>query len=588
MIKYREVAMTISYNKKPSIVIQGHEETARRGYADIGELLKSRLPNKPKTVVVIECYPGVRQQEIMEGLRSYLQPSTVIDVETAALDADLMTNKLKPYLTDDRVFGYMAPFQIEDLYDSQKLAKLKEQVAAVLEGVVIIIGFGASLVSKGDMLVYADITRWEIQLRYRSKEFGNWLAHNEEEDMLRKYKRGYFIEWRMADRLKRSLFQQIDYYLDTNVKDDPKLVSWESLLDGMEQITRKPFRLVPYFDPGVWGGTWLEEKMSLEPKEHPYAWGFDGVPEENSLYLDFGFIQLDVPAINLVFLQPKSLLGERVYARFGAEFPIRFDFLDTVGGQNLSLQVHPTTDYIQTNFGMRYTQDESYYILDAKPGAEVYLGLKTDVVPEQMIDDLRKAEQGVPFPAEQYVNVYPAAKHDHFLIPAGTVHCSGNDCVVLEISATPYIFTFKLWDWDRVGLDGKPRPVHIDHGAEVIQWDRTTAWTDKELVGRVEQIAEGKGWREERTGLHEYEFIETRRHWFSEPVLHIGNGSVHVLNLVEGEEAVVESPEGLFEPFLVHYAETFIIPASVEQYVISPSGPSIGKTIATIKAFVKG
>jgi mannose-6-phosphate isomerase class I len=466
---------------------------------------------------------------------------------------------------------------------------LREQVEAVPEGTIIIIGFGASLVTAGDLLVYADLSRWEIQLRYRSKEFGNWLADNEDEDMLRKYKRGYFYEWRMADRLKRSLFQRIDYYLDTNAKNDPKLVLWEAVLEGMERIARQPFRLVPYFDPGVWGGTWLQEKLSLEPKEHPYAWGFDGVPEENSLYLDFGPIRLEVPAINLVFLQPKALLGERVYARFGAEFPIRFDFLDTIGGQHLSLQVHPTTDYIQTHFGMPYTQDESYYILDAKPGAEVYLGLKEDVDPERMLEDLRKAERGdSTFPAKQYVNVFPAAKHDHFLIPAGTVHCSGSECMVLEISATPYIFTFKLWDWDRLGLDGKPRPVHINHGEEVIAWDRTTAWVERELVGQVEQIAEGSGWREERTGLHEYEFIETRRHWFSEPVLHAGNGSVQILNLVEGEEAIVESPDDMFEPFIVHYAETFIIPASIERYVIRPIGPSTGRTIATIKAFVKG
>lgn len=581
--------MTTSYNKEPSITIRGREQEAFRGYSDIGTVLQLRLQNKRKAIVVIECYPGVRHHEIIERLRPYLQPSVVIDVESAALNIAEINSKLERYLTDDRVFGYMAPFRIEEMYDSEKLSKLREQVEAVSEGTVVIIGFGASLAASGDLLVYADLTRWEIQLRYRSKEFGNWQAHNEDEDILRKYKRGYFHEWRMADRLKRSLFERIDYYLDTNAQGDPKLASRDAVLDAMEQIARQPFRLVPYFDPGVWGGTWLEEKLSLPPREHPYAWGFDGVPEENSLYLDFGPIRMEVPAINLVFLQPKALLGERVYARFGAEFPIRFDFLDTMGGQHLSLQVHPTTEYIQTSFGMPYTQDESYYILDAKPGAKVYLGLKEDAVPERVLDDLQKAERGDgPFPAEKYVNAFPAFKHDHFLIPAGTVHCSGSDCMVLEISATPYIFTFKLWDWDRLGLDGKPRPVHLRHGAQVIQWDRTTSWVERELVGRVEQVAEGNGWREERTGLHEYEFIETRRHWFSEPVLHTGNGSVQVLNLIEGEEAVVESPDGMFEPFVVHFAETFMIPASIERFIIKPSGSSIGRTIATIKAFVKG
>ena len=89
--------------------------------------------------------------------------------------------------------------------------------------------------------------------------------------------------------------------------------------------------------------------------------------------------------------------------------------------------------------------------------------------------------------------------------------------------------------------------------------------------------ASGDGWREERTGLHEREFIETRRHWFTKAVPHDTRGGVNVLNLVAGEEAVVESPAGAFEPFVVHYAETFIVPAAVGAYAIrpheSPAGP---------------
>ena len=97
----------------------------------------------------------------------------------------------------------------------------------------------------------------------------------------------------------------------------------------------------------------------------------------------------------MLFLRnAKILLGEVVEARFGAEFPIRFDFLDTIEGGNLSLQVHPTNEYIREKFGMFYTQDESYYMLDADDGAYVYLGLKDDIEPKKMIAELNEAQKG--------------------------------------------------------------------------------------------------------------------------------------------------------------------------------------------------
>jgi hypothetical protein len=159
--------------------------------------------------------------------------------------------------------------------------------------------------------------------------------------------------------------------------------------------------------------------------------------------------------------------------------------------------------------------------------------------------------------------------------------------MVLEISATPYIFTFKMWDWGRLGLDGKPRPIHLQHGLANIQWDRTTQWTKQNLINRLEPLVQGDGWREERTGLHDLEFIETRRHWFSKPVSHHTMGGVNVLNLVEGDEAVIESPDRAFAPFVVHYAETFIVPAAVGPYTIRPGGASVGHECATLKASVR-
>ena len=297
---------------------------------------------------------------------------------------------------------------------------------------------------------------------------------------------------------------------------------------------------------------------------------------------------MEIPSIDLVFYKPVELLGDKVHARFGMEFPIRFDFLDTMGGGNLSLQVHPLVSYIQENFGMHYTQDESYYILDGEDDGIVYLGTKEGIKPDELIDELEKAQRGESiFPDDKFINKFPAKKHDHFLIPSGTIHCSGKNTMILEISATPFIFTFKLWDWARLGLDGLPRPVHIEHGKKNIQYDRDTKWVENNLINKIDKIAEGEGWKEERTGLHDREFIETRRHWFSKKVTHNTNDLVNMLNLIEGDEAIIESPTNSFEPYIVHYAETFIIPANVGEYTIRPYGRSEGKEIATLKAFVR-
>ncbi|WP_218141989.1 class I mannose-6-phosphate isomerase [Salipaludibacillus aurantiacus] len=578
-----------NYDKYPAVTVKGFEESVTKGYEAVSAKLKAHQPEKGRFVIAVECYPGVREDEIKQGLTSAFDTVTILHADAIMESAETVTNKIKRNMTDDRVFGFMAPHRLEEFVDEQKLATFREQAAKVQDGVVFIYGVGATLIEENpDLLVYADLTRWEVQQRFETKEIGNWKADNKDEEPLKKFKRGYFFEWRMADRVKQRLFEKADYFLDTEKADSPVMVDGEAYLNGLQQAVNQPFRVVPYFKPGIWGGQWIREVVDLDDDAVNYAWAFDCVPEENSLNLKFGDTIFTLPSINLVYYQPVELMGDKVHARFGKSFPIRFDFLDTMEGQNLSLQVHPLTEYIQDTFGMPYTQDESYYYLDCSDDATIYLGLKEGVDKEEMIADLKRAEKGeISFPDEKYINQFPVKKHDHIAIPAGTIHCSATDSMVLEISATPYIFTFKLWDWDRVDLDGKPRPVHIDHGKEVIQWDRTTSWIEDHLIDQAEVVKEAHSWTEEKTGLHEREFLETRRHTGNGPVTHETGGIVNVLNLVEGEEATVESPSGEFAPYVVHYAETFIIPANVTTYTIRPSGPSEGKTIATVKAYVR-
>ncbi|WP_145594828.1 class I mannose-6-phosphate isomerase [Yersinia aleksiciae] len=578
-----------NYDKSPEILVEGFDHAAWQGWEAIRDTLLHNVATRSsaKTVLVIDCYPGVDLGELHHQLIAHLPASLVIDASQAKRAETEVHALIKRNLTDDRVFGVMSCHQLSEFFHEDKINALQAEISAA-DGLIVVFGPGAALITQGDILVYADLARWEIQQRFRRGELGNWGIDNNNEDVLRRYKRAFFIEWRVFDRHKKPLLKNADFILDTNQSQHPVLVTGAAFHAGLQQATTQPFRVVPFFDPGVWGGQWMKHQFDLNPEAPNYAWCFDCVPEENSLLMRFGNIRVEIPSQDLVLLYPKPLLGEKVYARFGTEFPIRFDLLDTMGGQNLSCQVHPLTEYIQQNFGMHYTQDESYYILAADPGAQVYLGTRSGIEPQAMLADLRAAQRGEKeFDDKRFINQFPAKAHDHFLIPAGTVHCSGSGTMVLEISATPYIFTFKLWDWGRVGLDGLPRPVHLEHGEQVINWQCDTEWAQSHLINQLEPLNSGDGWREERTGLHEREFIETRRHWFSKTVEHDTEGRVNVLNLVEGNEAVVESPDNHFAPFTVHYAETFIIPAAVGKYRIRPVNAQ-GQTLATIKAWVRG
>lgn len=566
------------FNKFPFIDVPGEVIS---GWTKIVEVLL-----EDKRLITIDCYQGVLIEEIESAFN---KTNLFFKTEDLFKREEQIKEMTQRDVTKDEVFGFITSLKMKDFFCEEKLVEFRNIISKNSE-TIIVCGPGASLVVENpDVRLYADMARWEIQKRMKQGKVHGLGVNNSKEPFNLQYKRGFFVDWRVCDNHKINWLLKCDYLLDTNKIGDPKLVEMDIIKEGFRKAVKQPFSVVPFFDPGPWGGHWMENQFDLNITEVPnYAWCFNCVPEENSLLFKINNQVVELPSVNLVFFESVSLLGDTVEARFGKEFPIRFDFLDTMGGGNLSLQVHPDTSYIQKNFGMNYTQDESYYLLDVKGDSVVYLGLKEEADVDKMFLELENAQrEGKWFYAENYVNIFSAKKHDHFLIPAGTVHCSGKNSMVLEISATPYIFTFKMWDWGRLGLDGNPRPININHAKNVIRTDWRYSFVNNELVNQIEVLEKGDGWIEERTGLHKRTFIETRRHWFSKAVTHIGNGSVNVLMLVEGEEALVESPDSEFEPFLVRYAEAFILPAAVNSYRISPFGKSSNKTIATIKAYVR-
>jgi hypothetical protein len=352
-----------NYDKSPFVNVPDRANACVTGWPEIARRLQQSIAQRSarKTVLVVECYTGVNETTVLSELRSRLSPTLVLHAADAMLSPEKVDALVAPFLGgDDPVFGFLSGLTLPQFFDPERLGAFRSQVERAGGGLILIAGCGASLISNADILVYADLARWEAQKRFRRNEISNLGVENRALAASLQYKRAFFVDWRVCDRWKRPLIAKWDYVLDTNDPSAPRLADGEAVRGGLRQAVKQPFRVVPFFDPAPWGGQWLKRVCDLDRSAKNHCWCFDCVPEENSLLLGFGGTRFEIPAIDLVFAQPRALLGDAVHARFGDEFPIRFDFLDTMGGGNLSFQVHPLAEYIQQHFGMCYTQDESF------------------------------------------------------------------------------------------------------------------------------------------------------------------------------------------------------------------------------------
>ncbi|MCB8921649.1 MAG: class I mannose-6-phosphate isomerase [Ardenticatenaceae bacterium] len=536
--------------------------------------------------IVIDGYGGVFWDELQAELARELQwqgvAATWLDMRDTLLPEAEIDALVEPFLGgDDPVFGTRFNGRLQQFFDMAKVAKLQPGKETA---VTILYGCGAALANWDDaLLVYVDVPKNEIQFRARAASVIN-LGKSQPEHHKKMYKRFYFVDWVALNQHKAAILPEIDWFVDGQRPSTPIFISGNHLRDGLTRMSQSCFRVRPWFEPGAWGGHWIKQAIPQLPQNVPnYAWSFELIVPENGLLFQSGGALLEASFDLLMFHAHEAVLGNAA-AQFGHEFPIRFDFLDTIDGGNLSLQCHPRPDFIKTHFGETFTQDETYYILDCKPDAQVYLGFRDGINPDEFRQALEQsAVAGSDVDVAQFVQIHPAKKHDLFLIPNGTIHCSGRNNMVLEISATPYIFTFKMYDWLRLDLDGKPRPLNIDRAFANLRFEMQGERVQRELLAQPALHSEGDGWRLMHLPTHPIHFYDVFR---CELDAHSAvwletNGSCQVMSLVEGETVLLETAVTQ-QPF--NYAETFVVPAAAEWFRLVNQGET---AIKIIIAFMK-
>lgn len=480
-------------------------------------------------------------------------------------------------LRHDPDFDYLASGHLSDLLADRHAPTVPDG------GLAVVYGPGASLVPH-EVLWYADLPKRYAEAAVSANEglnlgqpAGSGTATT---------KRLFYVDWPLLDRHRDEIAPEIDYWVDVRDPALPTFMDGGTLRRSIALLATQPFRTRPTFNSTPWGGHWAQQHLGHNPSELNTALGYELIaPEAGVLVGADGAAQVEVPFQLLVSAHPVELMGQAVHSAFGTSFPVRFDYLDTVGGGNLSVHCHPRADYMRDVFGWPYTQHESYYVMVGGHDHEVFLGLRDDADVGSFEREARLAnEDGTPLEVSRYVSSFAATEHQLFLIPGGTPHGSGQGNVVLEVSATPYLYSLRFYDWLRRDAYGAFRPVHVDHAFRNLDADRRGPRVQRDLLQEPRTLRRDEGWYEELLGSLDEMFFEVRRTSLGPgaSVTEQTAGRFHVLNVVGGGGVLIEAANGAVHSLV--YAETIVVPASVGAYRLRALGT---QPVRVVKALVR-
>ncbi len=225
-----------------------------------------------------------------------------------------------------------------------------------------------------------------------------------------------------------------------------------------------PIQFKPLLKERIWGGCALAEKRGTAKQKEDKglvigeSWEVSGVEGDVSVIAN-GFLKGN-SLQEAVEVYMGELVGDKVFQRFGQEFPLLIKYIDAQ--DKLSVQVHPA-DELSAKRHNAYGKTEMWYILDCEPGAQLLIGLKDGVTREQY---LRAVEDGT---VGDLLNAIPVKPGDTYFIPAGTVHAIGKGILVAEIQQTSDI-TYRVFDWNRTDKDGNPRELHTELALDAIDF----------------------------------------------------------------------------------------------------------------------
>jgi len=538
-----------------------------------------------KTVIALEGYASADFSPLVNLIKGKCQESG-IDIEIISMEeiyksAEELEEEFKQYLPFDRekdpvlLFGRRIEGGYTNIVDDKLYKALLERLDN-RKGNVLLYGFGSAfseeLRSREDYIGYLDVAPKHAVLRAKSGKMKNIGAKVAGPFKLM-MRRAYYVDFEISLELRRKLMNDnlVDFYVDSTDMDKYKMLPKAAFSELTEKLSVRPFRNKPVYIEGVWGGQYVKRVREVGKKMGNIAWSFDFIPMEVSVVSMIGDEKFEMPFYTLLQHEEKNIMGEACREKFGGYFPIRFNYDDTFHSSgNMSVQVHSGSKYNKENYNEFGRQDESYYIVEAGHGAKTYLGFNNDIDPDEFLAEAKKSEkEHTLIDYQKYINYVHSEPGVQVMIPAGTIHASGQNQLILEIgSLTVGSYTYKLYDYLRLDLDGKPRPIHTYHGERVLEKSRNADWVNSNVVQKPRTVREGEGWKETIIGEHDLLYFSLRHLEFEKEIEDDTAGKFHVLSLVNGENVVVQSIENPELCYYQNYLDIVLVPASVGKYRI--------------------
>ena len=478
------------------------------------------------------------------------------------------------------LFGRLYKGGYEGLLDPGKLQAFRQSAARSEEGVVTVVAGPGCLIPElrdlYDLKAYLDVTPKESILRIRRGQYVN-LGMDAPLTTPLIIRRCYYCDFEVAVHLRRELLGRggVDFYIESDHPEDMKLLPYEAFTEVMDSLSGYPFRCKPVYLEGVWGGTYVMKLRGLPKEMRNCAWVFDLIPMEVSILVEVGDTVVEFPFSTFFMKEGNAVLGPKVVEKFGGYFPIRFNYDDSYHSTgNMSIQCHSGSAWNKEHYDELGRQDESYYVVATGHDAKTFIGFRDDADIPQFFRDIEAADtEGKPVDYLKYVSYEESKPGLQVLLPAGTIHSSGRNQVILEIgSLTVGSYTYKMYDYLRLDFDGKQRPIHTKLGEQNVATERTTSWIRSNVAVPPRLVRETPDGKEYIVGEHELLYFSLRRLEFDRRMEDDTAGKFHVLTLVDGERVRVRSldyPEKCYE---ADFMDLVVVPASVGRYVIENLG----------------